>query len=258
METVTTLPKGKEFRGDKKELVHFLVPYEKEFIDAALPFIPPQISTAHLTLMTLFWSGGIVMAGYMARADMRWLWLFSVCIFLQYITDMLDGAVGRVRNTGLIKWGFYMDHFLDYVFLSAIVIGYSFLLPPSYSLWSLFALAFSAGFMVHTLMDFAITNHFKISYSHFGVSEARLVLIIFNIILIILGPGILIHMFPFFVGALFIALCTIVYRSQKSYAHIDVLHQSVKEPPLTSHFIPDETSGPLNTKSKSGNVPQYN
>jgi phosphatidylglycerophosphate synthase len=233
MEEVTALPKSQEFAGDKKELVHFLVPYEKKFIDEILPYIPPQISTAHLTLMTILWSAGIVMAGYMAKADMRWLLLFSVCIFLQYITDMLDGAVGRKRNTGLIKWGFYMDHFLDYVFLSAIVIGYSFLLPPSYLLWSLFALAFSAGFMVHTLMDFAITNHFKISFSYFGVSEARLVLITFNIILIIFGKGLLIEIFPFFVGALFIALCITVFRSQKAYAHIDAVRQGGKEQLLT-------------------------
>ena len=233
MEKITSLPKTNEFAGDKKELVHFLAPYEKKFIDAACAYIPPQIGTTHLTLMTILWSVGIVTAGYMARADMRWLWLFSVCIFLQYVTDMLDGAVGRMRNTGLIKWGFYMDHFLDYVFLSAIVIGYSFLLPPSYFLLSLLALAFSAGFMVHTIMDFAITNHFKISFNYFGVSEARLVLIIFNTALIIFGKGLLIQVFPFFVGALFIALCITVHRSQKTYAHIDALQQGTSQQPLT-------------------------
>jgi phosphatidylglycerophosphate synthase len=226
---VTTPPKNQEFAGDKKELVHFLVPYEKKFIDEALPCVPTQISTVHLTLMTILWSGGIIMSGFMAKADIRWLWLFSICIFLQYITDMLDGAVGRQRNTGLIKWGFYMDHFLDYAFLSSIVIGYSFLLPPTYLLWPMLCLTFSAGFMVHTLMNFAITNHFKISFSYFGVSEARLVLIIFNFILIIYGKDLLTQIFPFFVGALFIALCITVYRSQKLYAHIDAVRQGVKD-----------------------------
>ena len=230
MEETATLPKTQEFGGDKKKLVHFLAPYEKKFLDAVLPYVPLQISTIHLTLMTILWSSSIVMAGYMARTDMRWLWLFSACLFLQYITDMLDGAVGRSRNTGLIKWGFYMDHFLDFVFLSSIVIGYAFLLPSSDLVWALLALAFSAGFMVHTLMDFAITNHFKISLSYFGVSEARLVLIIFNIILMSLGKGLLVQLFPFFVGALFIALCMTVYNSQKIYAHIDALRQGAKDP----------------------------
>jgi len=240
MEEITTLPKAQEFAGDKKELVHFLAPYEKVFIDAVLPYIPSQISTVHLTLMTILWSSSIIISGYMARTDIRWLWLFSGCIVLQYVTDMLDGALGRARNTGLIKWGFYMDHFLDYIFLSSIVIGYSFLLPPSYSLWVLFALVFSAGFMVHTLMDFAITNHFKISFNYFGVSEARQVLIIFNVILIFLGKGLLIQIFPFFVGALFIALCITVYRAQKVYAHTDAIRQGSNEESLNTsqlHFI---------------------
>jgi hypothetical protein len=83
-------------------------------------------------------------------------------------------------------------------------------------------------------MHFAITNHFKISFSYFGVSEARLVLIIFNIILMVLGPGLLIQIFPFFVGALFIALCTTVYRSQKVYAHTDAMQQGIKEQIIVS------------------------
>ena len=87
--------------------------------------------------------------------------------------------------------------------------------------------------MVHTLMDFAITNHFKISFSYFGVSEARLVLIIINVILIIFGSGLLIQVFPFFVGVLFIGLCTAVYGAQKTYAHIDAVQQGVKEQLLT-------------------------
>ena len=214
------------FNGDKKVLVHFLAPFEKRFIDWMLPFVPLQVGTAQLALMTIIWSIGIVIAGYMSKVDMRWLWLFSVCIFLQYVTDMLDGAVGRKRNTGLIKWGFYMDHFLDYIFLSAIVMGYSFLLPSSYLVLSMLCLIFSSGFMVHTLMDFSITHDFKISFSYFGVSEARLILIVFNAVLMIAGKGILVTIFPCFVGGLFIALCLLVYRSQRIYAHLDARVQS--------------------------------
>ena len=229
MPSKAALLKPEEFAGDKKNSVHFLAAYEKKFIESALPHIPLQISTVHLTLMTIVWSCGILISGFLAKADIRWLWLFSHCIFFQYITDMLDGAVGRERNTGLIKWGFYMDHFLDYIFLSSIVIGYSFLLPTSYLLWSFFALFLSIGFMVHTLMDFAITNDFKISIGYFGVSEARWVLIILNVILMFIGKGLLIAIFPFFVGALFISLSTTVYSSQKVYAHIDAMRQSVKD-----------------------------
>ena len=158
----------------------------RNFLKAALPWVPQQVSTVHLTLMTIAWSVGVIIAGYLSQGDMRWLWLFNICIFMQYVTDMLDGQVGRSRNTGLIKWGFYMDHFLDYIFLSSIVMGYSFLLPSSYFFLTLLCLTFTAGFMVHTFMDFSITNNFKISCNQFGVSEMRWVLILFNILLMFL------------------------------------------------------------------------
>ncbi len=56
---------------------------------------------------------------------------------LQWFTDSFDGALGRHRDTGIPRWGFYMDHFLDFVFMCPVFIGWSFLfaglnrtLPP--------------------------------------------------------------------------------------------------------------------------------
>jgi len=224
-----TLPKKHGFNGDRKHLVHFLAPYEKVFLKTFLPFIPAQVSTMHLTLMTLLWSVSIVAAGYLSRVDLRWLWLFNGLILMQYITDMLDGEVGRTRGSGLIKWGFYMDHFLDYIFLSSIIIGYSFLLPSSYFLLTLLCLSFFAGFMVHAFIDFSITNNFKISCNLVGVSEMRLVLIFFNILLMILGQGLLIKVFPWVVFFAFIGLSYLVFSSQKIYRHIDTLQQAKKD-----------------------------
>jgi phosphatidylglycerophosphate synthase len=218
--------KKQAFKGDKKHLIHFLVPCERMFLKAVLPLVPLQIGTAHLTLMTVCWAMGIVISGYLSQGDMRWLWAFNGFILMQYMTDMLDGEVGRTRHSGLIKWGFYMDHFLDYIFLCSIIIGYSFLLPPSYSFLTSLCLTFMAGFMVHAFMDFSITNNFKISCNQFGVSEMRLVLVIFNVLLMAVGKGLLIQIFPFVVMSAFIGLCLLVYTSQNVYRHIDALQQA--------------------------------
>lgn len=224
--STSIIDKKQNFNGDKKHLIHFLVPYEKAFLKAAVPYVPWRLTTAHLTLMTILWSMGIIIAGYLSSHDMRWLWLFNGFILLQYITDMLDGEVGRMRNSGLIKWGFYMDHFLDYIFLCSIIIGYSFLLPSSYFVLTLLCLTFMAGFMVHTFMDFSITNNFKISCNQFGVSEMRFVLIIFNFLLMFMGRGLLIQVFPLIVILSFMGLCILVYKSQKTYSHLDTLYQA--------------------------------
>jgi len=41
-----------------------------------------------------------------------------------YFTDHFDGKLGNFRDRGLRKWGFYMDHLVDYGFLCSILIGY--------------------------------------------------------------------------------------------------------------------------------------
>jgi phosphatidylglycerophosphate synthase len=236
--SLLTVTKSQSFRGDKKHLIHFLVPFEKKFLKAALPWVPGWLNTAQLTLMTVLWSVTVALSGYLAQGNIQWMWLFSAAILMQYITDMLDGEVGRSRNSGLIKWGFYMDHFLDYVFLCSIVTGYSFLLPVTYGPLTLLCLTFTAGFMVHTFMDFSITHNFKISCNEFGVSEARMLLVFFNILLIVFGPGLLVKVFPFFVGLAFVGLCALVYNSQKIYRHLDTLKQAQNDEVETNHGKP--------------------
>lgn len=76
--------------------------------------VPMFISTRHLTLMTLFWSACLF------YFNDNWI-AMSIVIFLQRVTDTWDGAIGRERNEGYIKWGYFVDHFLDWVFLCSIM-----------------------------------------------------------------------------------------------------------------------------------------
>src|SRR6476620_10122865 len=118
-----------EFAGAGKTNTGLLVPLERRLARFVLPRIPLWLETYHLTLLTLVWSIGIVVFDYLAAGNLRWLWLTNLMIVFHYFTDHFDGKVGKYRNTGLRKWGFYMDHLFDYVFLCSIVIGYSFLIP---------------------------------------------------------------------------------------------------------------------------------
>ena len=79
-------------------------------------------------------------------------------VFLQYVTDHYDGKVGKYRNTGLVRWGYYMDHLLDYLFLCSIIIGYSFILPEKSRYQILIMLAIFAGYEVSTFLSFAATD----------------------------------------------------------------------------------------------------
>src|SRR3989338_1548416 len=118
---------SKIITDNQKEGKWFTQDAENKFRNKIVPHIPRFIETYHLTCLTFLWSGLIVLFGWLARNDINWLWFISLMIIFQYITDLFDGALGRYRDTGLIKWGYYMDHFLDYVFLCSILIAYSFI-----------------------------------------------------------------------------------------------------------------------------------
>lgn len=210
------------FAGDKKVGQSILTKFEAKFTVWATPRVPAWIETYHLTLLSVPISLLIVLAGFMARHDTDWLWLMSFMIFAQWVTDNLDGAVGRHRNTGLIRWGYYMDHLLDYMFLCSILIGYMFMVPDSTKFVHFFVLAIFGGFMVNSYLSFAVTNRFKFAYFGIGPTEIRIVFILINTLLILFGRTYLSSALPFVLAISFLGLCVVVYHTQKDIWAMDM------------------------------------
>jgi archaetidylinositol phosphate synthase len=204
-----------QFAGASKTSPSLLAPLERRVTRVVLPRIPRWLETHHLTMLTLVWCIFIVVFSYLARRDIRWLWLVSLMIFFQYVTDYFDGKVGKLRRTGLVKWGFYMDHTLDYVFLCSVMIGYVLILPERSRFHLLLLLAVSTGFMINAFLAFAATEKFHISFMKIGPSEFRLVLIIVNALLVLFGKRYMVSSLPYVTAGCFVGLCLIVYRTQK-------------------------------------------
>lgn len=180
METGQIEPVATRFAGDKKVGESVLTRLEMRFKQWAVPKIPAGIETYHLTMLTLLWSGVNVGLAYWAKQDLRALWLVSLMIALQYVTDLFDGELGRQRRTGLIKWGFYMDHFLDYLFLCSLVfVGYK-ISPPGLETWYFILLVILGAYMVNSFLSFAATNKFEIYHYGIGPTETRIVFILVN------------------------------------------------------------------------------
>lgn len=222
-------PKEEHFAGHKKEGEWFLRKAEDKFRNKIIPHIPRFIETYHLTYLTLPWSGLIVLFGWLAKNNINWLWLISIMIAFQYITDLFDGALGRYRDTGLIKWGYYMDHFLDYLFLSSIITAYSFLFPPSLNVFFLGILILSAAFLVSAFLSFAASNKLNISFLNFGPTEGRIGLILLNTLLIIFGINIAQKTFPYILAIEMIILFLMVYKTQKNLLKEDMELKSKKQ-----------------------------
>ncbi len=195
-----------EFAGAGKTNTGLLGPLERRLAGVVLPRIPIWLETYHLTLLTPIWAMLIVLFGYLAARDLRWLWMVNLMIVLHYFTDHFDGKLGKFRDTGLRKWGFYMDHLFDYGFLCSILIGYSFLLPD-YAIFSMMlVLCVFSAFMFHTFLMLAATQEFKISLSVFGPTELRLVRF---------GVRPLRGTLPYIAICGTVALALLAYRAQK-------------------------------------------
>jgi len=203
------------FAGDKKKGTSLLSSAETKLKNILVPYVPLKVETYHLTYTTILWSALIIVFSYFAISNINWLWGVSLMIFFQYITDLLDGEIGRRRNTGLIKWGFYMDHFLDYIFLCSILIGYTLLLPDKYKILEFFILALFGAFMVNSFLAFAATNEFKISYMGIGPTEVRIVFILVNTFLILFGTTYIAFTAPYILVASLLGLTYTVYKTQK-------------------------------------------
>lgn len=214
-----------EFAGAYKANNSFLTPLERRLAPIVLPRIPSWLETYHLTLLTLLWSALILVFSFIARNDLRWLWLVSGCVFLQYVTDHYDGKVGKYRNTGLARWGYYMDHLLDYLFLCSVIIGYAFILPDKSRYQILFTLAIFVGFEVSTFLSFAATDKLKISYLKLGPTEFRLAIIIINALLIQYGTRPMASSLKYVNLGGAIGLAFVVYRTHKTIWQLDMRHK---------------------------------
>lgn len=212
-----------KFTGDRKApMKTFLAGPERKFIDRNVHRFPKWIEGYHLTLMTIVWSAGLVLFGFLATKNIYWLCGSSVMLFLQWFTDCFDGAMGRMRDTGIPKWGFYMDHLLDFVFMACVFVGYSFLLEGMGKILVLMMSPVFGAFMVSSFLAFGASGEFKITYLGTGPTEVRIWFILLNTALIFFGTGWIEKFLPYILAISILVLCLVIYRTGKHIWKIDM------------------------------------
>jgi phosphatidylglycerophosphate synthase len=212
-----------QFTGDQKiPLVSPLAKWERACIVAWTPRIPRWIEGYHLTLMTIPLSAICLLSGFLARSALAWLWLASAAICLQWFTDSFDGALGRFRDTGIPKWGFFMDHLLDYAFMCSILTGYALLYDGIDRTLCLLLIPVYGIFFMNSYLSFAATGQFKITFLGCGPTELRLLLIGVNTLIIVFGTRCFAAALPFALPASLVTVCIVVYRSQKFIWSVDM------------------------------------
>jgi len=164
----------------------------------------------------------VLLFGYLSSRWVGWIWGISLMVALQYLTDLFDGAVGRHRGTGLIKWGFYMDHLLDFFFSGCLVIGYALMAPEGMQFYFLGLLLCSGGFLVNSFLNFACTNRFEIYYYGLGPTEVRLGYILINAVIFFWGVSIFRFWVPLFLAIHIILLTVLAYQTHRRLWRMDM------------------------------------
>ena len=162
---------------------------EKRFVARVLPRIPGWCQTYHLTAMTIVWGLANIGFAVAATRDLRWLLGVAAMIVLQYLTDLFDGAVGRSRDTGLVRWGFYADHLLDFFFTGTLVAAGAIISPPDLAFWWLGLMVVALGFMASSFLAFGATQKFEIYHYGLGPTELRGVFIAVIVGVVLTGTG---------------------------------------------------------------------
>lgn len=205
----------KNFSCELKYGESLLSRYEEKYLQPFVAKVPKWLKSYHLTLTSIIWSLLVILFSYFASENIKWMWAVSLAIVLQYFFDYFDGLTGRYRKEGLAKWGYYMDHFLDYLFLCSIFIGYLIIVDTAYKIYVFLLMIIMTGFMVNSFLFFPISSKFRNYYLGLGPTEGRLILIIFNSIIATYSKSVLENFLFFSLILLTLILIFVVYRTQR-------------------------------------------
>lgn len=175
----------KEKHAEIRIQTSFLSAVEKRILVKMAKKLPDWVNSDHLTFIGFTGAVVTAVAYVLSNLDIRFLWLASFGLVINWYGDSLDGTLARVRNTQRPVYGFFIDHNIDAVTISLMCIGAG--LSPIVSLS--IALLILAGYLVLSIFTYInahLKGEFKISYGLFGPTEFRLIVIIINTMFIYL------------------------------------------------------------------------
>lgn len=167
-----------------RELTFLLAEPERRLLRGLAARLPRWINSDHLTMLGVLGSVAVG-AGYaLTTYDVRWLWLASAALVVNWLGDSLDGTLARVRQLERPRYGYYLDHLVDA--FSTTVIGLGIGLSPFVRIEvALLLVVAYLALSINVYLESAVFGVFKLSYGRIGPTEARLILIALNTLLVL-------------------------------------------------------------------------
>jgi archaetidylinositol phosphate synthase len=149
--------------------------------------LPARVMPDHLTALGVLAALGIAGAYVLSSGDEAWLWAASALLVVHWLGDSLDGTLARVRGTERPLYGYYLDHLVDAFATAAIGIGLG-LSPHMLLAVGLVIVIAYLILSINTYLETQAFGVFTLGYGRLGPTEARLMLIGVNTLLV-LGLG---------------------------------------------------------------------
>ena len=184
--------------------------------------LPRAVKPDHLTALGVLASIGIATAYVLSNGDKTWLWAASALLVVHWLGDSLDGTLARVRKSERPRYGFYLDHLVDAFATAAIGIGLG--LSP-YMLLAV-GLAIVVAYLILSINTYLETHAFgtfTLGYGLLGPTEARLILIAVNTLLVleVVGNGVLDVLGMTLAAAMIVALVVRAGRNLRRLAELE-------------------------------------
>jgi phosphatidylglycerophosphate synthase len=166
--------------SDKRELTFLLAAPERRVLETMARRLPRWVTSDLLTGIGVAGAIGSGAAYAFSSRSVLWLLVASAALVVNWFGDSLDGTLARVRKTERPKYGYYLDHVVDA--FSTTVVGVGLGLSPYLALEV--ALGLVVLFLVlaiNVYLETAVFDAFRLGYGPFGPTEARVILVTWNL-----------------------------------------------------------------------------
>jgi phosphatidylglycerophosphate synthase len=172
----------------RRELTFLLAQPERRLLRAIAVRLPRWVTSDGLTALGMVSAVGAGVAYALSTLSAAWLWAASALLVVNWLGDSLDGTLARVRRAERPRYGYYLDHSVDAFSTAAIGAGIG--LSPYVDLGV--ALAGVVAYLILSIniyLESQAFGVFRLGYSRFGPTEARIVLVAANIALALSRPS---------------------------------------------------------------------
>ena len=160
----------------------FLNPLEKKAL-VWLAGRQPKWMTSDILTFIGFLGAVIIAVGYaLSGKNLAFLWLSTAGWIINWYGDSLDGTLARVRKQQRPVYGFFIDHTVDCINESVMIIGLGMSPFMSFDIAMLCLVAYLL-ISVYVYISAHLKGEFKLTYGKMGPTELRVILIILNTVL---------------------------------------------------------------------------